>query len=149
MALIVLLHTLSAVIWVGGLFFICVVLRPGMNGLLDAQRQLQLWAVVVGRFFVWVWLAVVVLSVTGVWAVAGGLGGAAPVGAPLRAMMWLGGVMNLVFLYSYFASLPRLKRSVVASNWELAARAGNQIRMSMVVNLVLGLIVICVASFGR
>jgi uncharacterized membrane protein len=44
------IHTLAAVIWVGGMFFAHVVLRPSAKPL-DPATRLALWERVLGRFF--------------------------------------------------------------------------------------------------
>jgi hypothetical protein len=48
-------HNLAVVIWVGGMFFALVVLRPSA-GHLDPAVCLALWERVLQRFFVWSWL---------------------------------------------------------------------------------------------
>jgi uncharacterized membrane protein len=149
MSLILVLHMLSAVIWVGGMFFAYLALRPAADAVLEPQVKLRLWAAVFARFFPWIWLTVVVLLVTGVWAVFGVMGGVAAAGAAVHVMMGLGGLMILIFLHVYFAPFRRLRQAVAASDWELAAGKANQIRILIAVNLVLGLIVVCVAAAGR
>lgn len=148
MSLIVTLHMLSAVIWVGGMFFAYLALRPAADAILEPPQKLRLWEQVFARFFAWVWLTVVVLIVTGIWTVFGKLGGMAGAGASVHVMMGLGGLMILIFLHVYFAPFRRLRQAVAANDWELAARKANQIRILIATNLVLGLIVVCVASFG-
>jgi uncharacterized membrane protein len=148
MSLIVTLHMLSAVIWVGGMFFAYLALRPAADAVLEPPQKLRLWEQVCARFFAWVWLTVVVLFVTGIWTVFGKLGGMAGAGTSVHVMMGLGGLMILIFLHVYFAPFRRLRQAVAANDWELAARKANQIRILIATNLVLGLIVVCVASFG-
>lgn len=148
MPLILVLHMLSAVIWVGGMFFAYLALRPAADAVLEPQVKLRLWAAVFARFFPWIWLAIAVLLVTGVWAVFGMMGGMAAAGAAVHVMMGLGGLMILVFLHVYFAPFRRLRQAVAAGDWELAAGKANQIRVLIAVNLVLGLIVVCVAAVG-
>src|ERR1700675_1888451 len=48
-------HILAAVIWVGGMFFALMVLRPS-TGPLEPAVRLALWHRVFSRFFAWVWL---------------------------------------------------------------------------------------------
>ena len=48
------LHLLVAIIWVGGLFFIWMVLRPVLDTM-DEESCLTLWVAVLLRFFHWVW----------------------------------------------------------------------------------------------
>ncbi len=71
-------HIVAAVIWVGGMFFALVVLRPS-TGPLDPPIRLALWERVFSRFFPWVWGAVVVLLVSGFAMVLWGFGGFAKV----------------------------------------------------------------------
>ena len=70
-------HTLGAVIWVGGMFFAYVVLRPS-TGPLEPPVRLALWSRVFARFFLWVWLSVAALLASGlamVYAEFGGFAG--------------------------------------------------------------------------
>ena len=50
------LHTLSAVVWIGGMFFAHQVLRPAA-AVLEPGPRLTLWSNVLGRFFAWVFAA--------------------------------------------------------------------------------------------
>jgi len=149
MPLAMTLHILSAVIWVGGMFFAYMALRPAAAGVLEPPLRLKLWVQVFGRFFGWIWLAILVLLITGFWTVFDVLGGMGAVGAHIHLMMGLGIVMVLIFLHVYYAPYRRLRQAVAAEDWALAAGKLNQIRILIAVNLVLGLIVVCVASFGR
>ena len=64
MSLALTFHILAAVIWIGGMFFAHVVLRPSA-GALDLPTRLALWDRVLGRFFMWVWLSIVALLLSG------------------------------------------------------------------------------------
>ena len=59
------LHTLSAALWVGGMFFAYQILRPVAAGQLEPPARLRLWSAVFSRFFPWVWLFVLLLPLTG------------------------------------------------------------------------------------
>jgi hypothetical protein len=52
-AILIRLHTLAAVVWVGGMFFAYNVLRPS-TGPLEPAERLALWQRVLSRFFPWV-----------------------------------------------------------------------------------------------
>ena len=58
------LHTLAAVIWVGGMFFAHMIVRPSVVPL-DLAIRFQLWRRIFSRFFQWVWLCIAVLLVSG------------------------------------------------------------------------------------
>ena len=79
MALLVALHVLAAVVWLGGMFFAYMVLRPAA-GPLEQRERFALWHRVFGRFFPWVWASIVLLLVTGYGMLFRGFGGFA--GAP-------------------------------------------------------------------
>src|ERR1700755_2450910 len=87
-------HALSAVVWVGGMFFAHQVLRPA-TGALDPRPRLLLWSRVLGRFFAWVIAAIVLLLASGyvmVFAVFGGLG---KIGLHVNLMQGIGILMVL------------------------------------------------------
>ena len=50
-ALIYALHTLAALIWVGGMFFAWMILRPAAVSSLEAPARLTLWAEVLRQRF--------------------------------------------------------------------------------------------------
>ncbi len=134
-----LLHLLGVTVWVGGMFFAYFALRPTAAVLLPPELRLPLWAGVFGRFFPWVWGAVVMILVSGTALVimAGGMGNLPPT---LHAMTALGGVMMGLFIYIYFGPYPRLKRAVAEQEWPVAAGALNRIRQLIAINLTLGIL---------
>jgi uncharacterized membrane protein len=60
------LHTLAAVSWVGGMVFNLFVLRPSV-GVIDAGDRVKLSLTVLRRFIPLVWLCVVVLAISGIY----------------------------------------------------------------------------------
>jgi uncharacterized membrane protein len=143
-----LFHILAAVIWVGGMFFAHVMLRPSA-GPLDPAIRLALWRRVLGRFFAWVWAAVVALLVTGYGLLIPGLGGFAAIGTYVNVMQALGIIMMLAFFHAYFAPWKRFRRALDAGDLERAGAQLNQIRHLVTFNLVLGLVVVVVGATGR
>jgi uncharacterized membrane protein len=141
-------HIVAAVIWVGGMFFALMVLRPS-TGPLDPPTRLALWQRVFARFFPWVWGAVAVLLATGFAMVIWGFGGFAKIGTYVHVMMGLGIVMMLIYAHLYFAPWRRFRRAVAAGEWPVAAKNIDQIRLMVTINLVLGLITVVVGAAGR
>ena len=141
-------HVVGAVIWVGGMFFAYVVLRPSAGPLEPAVR-LALWCRVFSRFFPWVWLSVAALLGSGLAMVFAGFGGFAGTAAYIRAMMTLGIIMILIFAHVYFAPRQRFQRAVATSDWPAAAKAIEQIRLLVGINLILGLLTVIVGASGR
>jgi len=149
MGMALLLHVWGAVIWVGGMFFAWMVLRPVAAAQLEAAQRLALWDGVLHRFFQWVFAAIAVVLATGFWMVLSFYGGFAAVGLHVHVMLWSGVVMILIFLHVYFAPYRRLRAAVGGSDWPAGGRQLAQIRVLVGVNLLIGLLVIAVASGGR
>jgi uncharacterized membrane protein len=144
-----LLHVWSAVIWVGGMFFAWMVLRPVVAGQLEASERLRLWDGVFRRFFPWVYAAIAVLLATGYWMVLSFLGGFDQVGLHVHLMHWSGYLMILIFLHVYFAPFRRLRAAVSGADWPDGSRQLAKIRRLVGINLLVGLLVVAVASGGR
>ena len=140
-------HIVAAVIWVGGMFFALVVLRPS-TGPLDPPTRLALWQRVFARFFPWVWGAVAVLLISGFAMVIWGFGGFTKSGH-VHVMIGLGIIMMLIYAHLYFVPWQRFRRAVAAGEWPVAAKNIDQIRQLVTINLVLGLITVVVGAAGR
>lgn len=143
------LHLLAAVIWVGGMFFAYMCLRPAAASLLDPPLRLPLWVQTFSRFFPWVWGVVVLMPVTGYWMIFTMFGGMA--GSPIyvHIMNGLGIIMILIYMHVFFAPYRRLKNAVITEDWQAGGKSLNQIRILVGINLMLGLLVIITASAGR
>jgi uncharacterized membrane protein len=148
MAVAVAVHILAAVVWVGGMFFAYLVLRPSA-GPLDPATRLPLWHRVFGRFLPWVWACVVALLASGYFMVFVGFGGFAGVGPHVHIMQATGILMMLLFFHLFFAPWKRFRRAIAADELAEAGRRLNQIRLLVAVNLVLGLITIVIGASGR
>lgn len=145
-ALPYLLHVLAAVIWVGGMFFAWMVLRPAAVSELQPAERLKLWADVFRRFFKWIWLSVLILPISGIgmWHMRfEGLEGA-PRYVHIMAGIYL--MMLALFLRIQLLQFPELKRAIDAHNWAEGGAALGKIRRLVGVNLLLGLIVVALAS---
>ena len=145
MTVLLFLHVLGVVVWVGGMFLAYVAVRPAIIQVLEPPQRLALWEGIFRRFFPWVWAAVILILGSG-FAMQGKMG-RAPLN--LHLMLAIGVAMALVFLHIYFAPFARLKRAVAAQDWQAGAPALAQIRRLVGVNLALGLINVAVAMLGR
>lgn len=141
------LHLLGVVIWVGGMFFAHMALRPAVQSLAPPQR-LPLLATVLTRFVGWVGVAIAAIVASGI-ALVILLGGMRAVGWYVHAMIGLG--LLMIALYGHLAAVPlkRLRAAVAAAEWERAGAAMAQARRLVAINLVLGLVTISVAVLGR
>lgn len=143
------LHILSAVIWVGGMFFAYMALRPVAAQLLEPPLRFQLWSQVFKRFFVWVWSAVTLLPLTGYWMIFENWDGFANLSPDIHVMHGLGIVMVLIFLHVFFAPYRRMNQAIAQADNKEAGRRLGQIRLLVGINLILGLCVVAIASAGR
>jgi uncharacterized membrane protein len=144
----VILHALSAVVWVGGMFFAHQALRPAAI-LLEPGPRLLLWSRVLGRFFAWVIAAIVLLLFSGFAMVFDVFGGFAELGLYVQLMMGIGILMMLFFFHLYFAPWRRFRAAVACQDWVEGGRQLGQIRAIVTINLILGLIVVAIGSSGR
>ncbi|MGA4634454.1 CopD family protein [Pseudomonas solani] len=139
-------HVLAALVWVGGMFFAWMVLRPAAVQALDAPARLKLWVEVFRRFFLWVWVAVVLLPVSGVGMMHMRFAGFD--GAPryVHIMMGLYIAMLALFLRVNALQLPELRRAVAAEDWPAGGAVLGRIRRLVGINLLLGLFLVAIAA---
>ena len=147
MNLTLFLHVLSVVVWVGGMFFAYMALRPVAASVLEPPQRLTLWAGVFGKFFPWVWASVALILLSGLHMLMK-LGGAAAPHYTLT-MLALGVAMMLIFAHVFFAPYKKLKRAVGQQDWKAGGAALGQIRRLIGINLSLGLLTIGVVFIGR
>jgi uncharacterized membrane protein len=140
-------HLLGSTVWVGGMFFAFMALRPASVELLETPERLILWNGVLRRFLSWVWVAVLLILASGLSMIMM-LGGFAKVQWPIHLMFALGVIMMLIFGHIYFAGYARLKRYVSGREWPAAGKALIQVRMLVGMNLILGLLTIVIATLG-
>ena len=140
-------HIFAVVVWVGGMFFAYLVLRPAAAQELEPAQRFKLWQGVLRRFFFWVWIAVALTISSGLYM----MWQLSEISVPFYAyaMMITGLLMVLIFVYVYFTPFRHLRLSIAAQDWKTAGAALNQIRILVAANLTLGLINIAVATLGR
>jgi uncharacterized membrane protein len=146
-ALAITLHVLAAVIWVGGMFFGFLAVRPAL-GDLETKIRARIWVGIFRRFFPWVWASIVVLLVSGIYMAFDSFESLAHAPIFVHVMLGLGILMMLLFGHLYFAPYKRLKQAVAAGDDAMAAKAMGLIRILMGVNLALGILVVLDAMLG-
>lgn len=146
-SLAVALHSLTAVFWVGGIFFAYMVMRP-VSVQLEPPARLQLWSSIYARFFPWVWLFIGVLVISGYVDMATRFGGLSTGPLYLLAMQVVGWVMIALFAWLYFVLFKRLRRAVAAGLWPEAAAVMHPIRRIMLTNLSLGALITVIGVSG-
>lgn len=149
MSVLITLHLLSAVVWVGGMFFAYMVLRPVAAELLDPPLRLPVWRQCFARFFIWVWAAVALLPITGYVMIVQYFGGMAGARLHIHLMSGLAWLMIALFVYLYFKPYKGLVQAVESAQWPVAGAHLARIRQIVGTNLILGLCTVAVASAGR
>ena len=138
------LHLLAAVVWVGGMFFAYLVLRPSM-GVLEPNQRLLLNTQVFQRFFRAVWHAMPLSVITGFGMIFVFLGGMQTQSPKVHAMMALGLIMSALFLYIFFVPYKRFRRTTDKATM---AASLESIRKLVGVNLIVGLVTIVVGAIS-
>jgi uncharacterized membrane protein len=142
------LHVLGAVLWVGGMAFALLALRPALAGLEPAAR-LALHEGALRRFFLVVWHAMPALLLTG-WALLffwyGGFRGA---GWHIHLMHTTGLVMAGVFAAMVLGPFRAFRRARASGDLQRAAAGAETVRRLVTVNFALGLLTVAVAAWGR
>ncbi len=143
--LMLFVHVVAVAIWVGGMAFAWICLRPATAVLPPAQR-FPLWAGALGRFFVLVWISIAVLLASGAAMLVEVGFARAP--AAWHAMTFTGLVMAGVFVSIWAGPWAVLRTAVRTEDWARAALAMNRIRQRVGFNLALGVVTIAVATLG-
>lgn len=143
-----LIHLLSIVVWVGGMFFAYVVLRPSAAEVLQPPERLKLWDKVFSKFFNWVWFAVFLVLVSGFYMIYL-FGGFASLPLYINLMLLLGLVMTMIYVYVFFKCYVPFNRHVVKQEWPAAGAMLGTIRKLVGLNLSIGLLTVAVAVIGR
>ena len=142
-ALLKVIHLICAVVWVGGMFFAYIVLRPSLE-VLEPPNRLALHARVFQRFFLIVWHAMPLIVLSGLAMLFGYMGGMAGAGWAIHAMLTLGIVMAIVFLAIFFGPYRQFRGS---GDPAVKVAALDAIRKLIAANLMLGLITVAVGAF--
>ena len=133
-------------VWVGGMFFAYMALRPAAAQLLEPPQRLALWSATLERFFRWVWIAVALVLGSGFYMLS-------VIAESTRLLLY---VRDAVYRcrngadlrLRIFSPQSALRRAVAVTDWKAGAAALNRIRIAVAVNLSLGLLTIVIATVG-
>ena len=137
-------HIAAAIVWMGGMVFMVLALRPALAPL-DAPARLRVVAAALSRFLTLVAISIALLLLTGGFMFSDA--GSAPLG--WNAMAALGVLMMLVFGHIAFVPYRRLKRAVAGQDWPAGGAAVAQITLLAKINLGLGWIAIAAVLLWR
>jgi uncharacterized membrane protein len=143
--LLVLIHLLAVIVWIGGMFFAHYCLRPVAAEQLAPPQRLPLMATVLGRFFRFVTIALVFLWVSGIVRFV-----QTGAGMPWNwhAMSGIAAAMTIIFGVIVLRFYSRLQNAVAAQDWPAGGKAMDKIRTLVMTNLMLGVLTVAVALLG-
>jgi uncharacterized membrane protein len=162
-AVMLFLHVLAVVVWVGGMFLMHFAVRPVAVAQLPPPQRLPLLADILGRFFGWVTAAVLLVLATGLAMIVGigAAAGAAEAGrsafgegmrlahVSVHLMFGIGLLMSLIFAFVRLVPFVRLRRALAGPALPAAAAQLDLIRRAVAINLALGVATLGVATLGR
>jgi len=142
------LHAIAATLWIGGIFFALIALRPAAQELLQPEERLRLWQGTYRNFFRLVWLLISILIATGYYQLFFRFGGFANSQPYLHLMHTIGLIMVVIFFYIYFGFYGRLCRSIDNEDMSAASDLLKKMRPVMTTNLFLGIAITAVGVCG-
>lgn len=142
------IHLLAATVWIGGLFFIVLILRPSARPL-EAPVQLPLWTRTLARFLAWGWIGSIVLLASGFAMAFAGFGGLARAPVHVRAMMAIGIVAGAAYAYLTLGPWRRFRRAAALSDWAAAEKSLGPVFLLSGVTLALAIAAAVAGASGR
>lgn len=142
-AIAIIFHLVAINIWVGGMFFIIMVLGKVVSTL-EVSEQQAFWQHILKRFFFWIWLAVIGLLATGIGMIFYRFGSPADTPWYVFLMACLGISMVVIFMVIYFVFYRNFQRELKAGNIDSSLYQLRIIRRLGIVNMVLGFCVVIV-----
>lgn len=143
----ILLHLAGVIVWIGGMWFALLCMRPAAASLAPPQR-VALMTDALGRFFGHVAWAIVAIWASGL-ALIMRMPALDASGARVPAMAAIALVMTAAFGVIRLRHYPALRAALAAQSWPVAASSIDAIRRLVVLNLALGAATVAVATLGR
>ena len=138
------LHLLGVVVWIGGMLFAVLCLRPSLAAIPPADRG-RLMAAVLRRFFNVVVVALLLLWISGPWLWSRIPAQAVPLGWHL--MLGIAVLMTAIFAWLRIVLLGRVERAVKAGDAALTGASLAGVHRLVLTNLALGLLAIAAVKF--
>ena len=142
------LHTLAVIVWVGGLFLLCVVFQPSTRDL-DTETAMSLWHRMLSRFFAWAWISLLLILATGIGMVFLTFGGFSNVPMLHQVNRAIGIPAIALYGYLYFGPWRQYRRAMARHDLIAAQTGITRIRVVMAIILTLGLVASVVSAAGR
>lgn len=144
-----LVHLLAIMLWLGGMAYTLMFVRPAL-GELPPPERLRTLRGIVARFLGAVLAAVLIALASGAWMMAEVASQVHATGGTLRippawhVMAGLGVVMAIIYFYVRYGIFNRLNDAVERGAWAEGAAAAAALRRWVLVNLLIGLVIVAV-----
>lgn len=147
-AILVVLHLLFALIWVGGMFYAVLIQHYAIQ-FLEAPKKIEYLVGALSRFFKWVWLSSIIVILSG-WRLymiikAGG----GDIQWHIHLMLSIGNIMFVIFVILYIFFFQKLKKAFLNKEFPIAAAILKKMRLIIITNLILGLTLVISGALGR
>ena len=142
------LHTLAVIVWLGGLFLLCVVFQPSTRDL-DTETAMSLWHRMLSRFFAWAWISLLLILATGIGMVLLKFGGFSDIPVLHQVNRAIGIPAIALYGYLYFGPWQQFRRAMSRDDLTGAQRGLARVRVVMAAILTLGLVASVVSAAGR
>lgn len=142
-AFAIIFHLVAINIWVGGMFFIIMVLGK-VVATLEVPAQQEFWQHVLKRFFFWVWLAVIGLLASGIGMIVFRFGSLPFIPWYVIVMASFGISMVAIFAVLYFIFYKNFLRELNLGNIDKSRDQLRIIRRLGIVNMLLGFCIVVV-----
>ena len=142
------LHTLAVIVWLGGLFLLCVVFQPSTREV-DTKTAMSLWHGMLSRFFAWAWISLLLTLATGIGMVFLKFGGFSDIPILHQVNRAIGIPAIALYGYLYFGPWQRFRRAMSRHDLTAAQKDIARVRVVMAVILTLGLVASAVSAAGR
>lgn len=141
-SLVLALHLISIIMWIGGGAYAAVVLRPSLS-LLDQTQRNSVHLQTMARFFKGLTHAIPTTLITG-WLLVLHEGGFANAPWTTNVMQLLGLIMAALFVRMYMVTYQKLRRAIRPQ-----ASGFDSVRKQVLVIVALGIITVLAASLGH
>ena len=141
------LHAIAATLWIGGIFFAFMALRPAAQEVLQPRERLHLWRAAYRKFFQLVWVLISILLVTGYYQLFFRFG-VCEFAALLASDAYYWADNGRRFFYLYFSLYGRLCRLIDTEDISAASDTLKKMRPVIAANLFLGIVITAVGVCG-
>jgi uncharacterized membrane protein len=146
------LHLMAAVVWIGGVFFMTIIMRAVVSDF-DAPERIKVMSRVFKYFFQWVWVAIAIILITGfsiIFGVYEGYGNLPWMHFKrIHLMTVIGLIMSVIFTYIYTGPFKGLQKAMRAKDSSAIQKNVKLIRLFGMVQLILGTSILIIVSIFR